>query len=59
MDYSFLLKTQPKLVKLFNNGFKKNRLSQVYLLDGVKGTPKTQAAIGVLLIIKNKHSMQE
>ena len=45
MDYSFLLKTQPKLVKLFNNGFKKNRLSQVYLLDGVKGTPKTQAAM--------------
>lgn len=45
MDYSFLLKTQPKLVKLFSNGYKKNRLSQVYLLDGVKGTPKTQAAM--------------
>lgn len=45
MDYSLLLKTQPKLVKLFNNGFKKNRLSQVYLLDGVKGTPKMQAAM--------------
>ena len=45
MDYSFLLKTQPKLVKLFNNGFKKNRLAQVYMLDGVKGTPKIQAAM--------------
>ncbi len=45
MDYSFLLKTQPKLVKLFDNGFKKNRLAQVYLLDGAKGTPKTQAAM--------------
>lgn len=45
MDYSLLLKTQEKLVKLFNNSFKKNRLSQVYLLDGVKGTPKMQAAM--------------
>lgn len=45
MDYSFLLKTQTKLVRLFNNGLKKNRLSQVYLIEGAQGTPKMQAAM--------------
>lgn len=45
MDYSFLLKTQSKLVRLFNNGLKKNRLAQVYLIEGDHGTPKMQAAM--------------
>lgn len=45
MDYSFLLKTQSKIVKLFNNGLKKDRLAQVYLIEGIQGTPKMQAAM--------------
>ena len=45
MDYSFLLKTQSKIVKLFNNGLKKDRLAQVYLIEGMQGTPKMQAAM--------------
>lgn len=45
MDFNFLLKTQPKVVKLIDNSLKKNRVSQVYLFDGVKGTPKYQAAM--------------
>lgn len=45
MDYSFLNKTQPKLIKLLTNGYKKNRISQVYLFEGAKGTPKMQAAM--------------
>lgn len=45
MDFNFLFKTQPKVVKLIDNSLKKNRVSQVYLFDGVKGTPKYQAAM--------------
>ena len=55
MDFSFLFKTQPKVVKLIENSLKKNRISQVYLFDGVKGTPKYQAAmyLASLLLCEN------
>ena len=45
MDYTVLFKTQPKFVKLISNSVKKNRLSQVYLLSGDKGTPKMHGAM--------------
>lgn len=57
MDYSFLLKTQTKLIKLFNNGLKKNRLSQVYLIEGTQGTPKMQAAMYLAnMILCDEHN---
>ena len=45
MDFKFLEETQPKFIKLINNSIKKDRLAQVYLFDGVKGTPKMQGAM--------------
>ena len=57
MDYTVLFKTQPKFVKLINNSVKKNRLSQVYLLSGDKGTPKMQGAMylaNMILCEKNE-----
>ena len=45
MDFSFLQKTQSRVVKVLQNGIKKNRTAQVYLFDGAKGTPKMQAAM--------------
>lgn len=56
MDFNFLFKTQPKVVKLIENSLKKNRVSQVYLFDGVKGTPKYQAAMFLAskLLCENK-----
>lgn len=57
MDFNFLFKTQPKVVKLINNSLKKDRISQVYLFDGVKGTPKYQAAMYLAsLLLCEKHS---
>ena len=44
MDFSFLLKTQSRVVKILQNAIKKDRTAQVYLFDGDKGTPKMQAA---------------
>lgn len=45
MDFKVLFETQSRFVNLINNSYKKNRLSQVYLLEGVKGTPKMQGAM--------------
>ena len=45
MDFKFLEETQPKFIKLINNSIKKNRLAQVYLFDGAKGSPKMQGAM--------------
>ena len=45
MDFKVLEETQPRFIKLIDNSIKKNRLAQVYLLDGVKGTPKMQGAM--------------
>lgn len=57
MDYSFLIATQTKLIKLFHNSFTKNRLAQVYLIEGSKGTPKMQAAMYLAnLILCDNHN---
>ena len=44
MDFSRFKKTQPKVLKLLENSYKKNRLVHAYLLEGAKGTPKLEAA---------------
>lgn len=61
MDFNFLFKTQPKVVKIINNSMKKNRIAQVYLFDGVKGTPKMQAAmyLASLLLCENHNGCGE
>ena len=61
MDFTVLFKTQPKFVKLINNSVKKNRLSQVYLLSGDKGTLKMQGALYLasLLLCENKNACGE
>ena len=51
MDFSLLFKTQTKFVSLINNSAKKNRLSQVYLLSGDKGTQKMQGALYLASLI--------
>lgn len=58
MDFSFLLKTQSRVVKVIQNGIKKNRTAQVYLFDGAKGTPKMQAAmyLSSLLLCDNHNA---
>lgn len=55
MDFKVLFETQPNVVKLIQNSYKKGRLSQVYLFDGVKGTPKMQGAmyLASLLLCEN------
>ena len=61
MDFSFLLKTQERVVKILQNGIKKNRTAQVYLFDGAKGTPKMQAALYLasFLLCDNKNACGE
>ena len=44
MDFSTLLRTQTKVIKLLNNSILKNRLVGVYLFEGAKGTQKIEAA---------------
>lgn len=57
MDYQFLKNTQPKFIKTIDNSFKNNRLAQVYLFDGVKGTPKMLGAMYFAnLILCEKHN---
>ncbi len=58
MDFSYLMKTQPDVIKLINNSIKKNRLSQVFLFDGVKGTPKYQASMYLCyMLLCDDHNM--
>ena len=61
MDFSFLLKTQSRVVKILQNGIKKNRTAQVYLFDGAKGTPKMQAAmyLASMLLCDNHNACGE
>lgn len=61
MDFSFLFKTQPRVVKVIDNAFKKNRTAQVYLFDGAKGTPRMQAAmyLAYLLLCENHNACGE
>lgn len=44
MKFDTLLKNQKKVIKLFQNSFKKNRLVHTYLFEGAKGTSKLDAA---------------
>ena len=44
MMYDSFLKNQPKVVKLIENSFKKNRLVHTYLFEGPRGTSKLEAA---------------
>lgn len=51
MDFKILEETQPRFIKLINNSIKKDRLAQVYLFDGAKGTPKMQGAMYLASLI--------
>ncbi len=44
MDFDTLLKTQKKVIKLFHNSLRKDRLVHTYLFEGAKGTSKIEAA---------------
>lgn len=44
MKYDLFLNNQPKVLKLINNSFKKNRLVHTYLFVGARGTSKLEAA---------------
>lgn len=44
MNFEILKKSQPKVVKLFRNGVRKNRLVHTYLFEGPSGTNKLDAA---------------
>lgn len=45
MDFSNLFTNQPNIVKMINKSFNNNRLSQVYLFYGERGTLKMDAAL--------------
>jgi len=45
MDFNNLFTNQPSIVKMINKSFNNNRLSQVYLFHGEKGTLKMDAAL--------------
>lgn len=45
MDFNNLFTNQPNIVKMINKSFNNNRLSQVYLFYGEKGTLKMDAAL--------------
>ncbi len=44
MKFDILLKSQPQVIKLFQNSLRKGRLVHTYLFDGAKGTSKLEAA---------------
>ena len=45
MDFTNLFANQPEVVKMINKSFNNNRLSQVYIFHGQKGTLKMDAAL--------------
>lgn len=45
MGFEKLKKTQPKVVKIIDSSIKMDRLVQVQLFEGAKGTPKMDAAL--------------
>lgn len=45
MKFDTLLRTQRKVIKLFENSLRKKRLVHIYLFEGAKGTPKLEAAL--------------
>lgn len=44
MKFDLFLSSQPKVLKLIHNSFKKNRLVHTYLFEGPRGTAKLEAA---------------
>ena len=56
MDFNLLFKTQSKFVNLIKSSISKDRLSQVYLLSGDKGTLKKEGALYLasLILCENK-----
>ncbi|MCK9470517.1 MAG: hypothetical protein M0Q88_02055 [Bacilli bacterium] len=44
MKYDLFINNQPKVLKLINNSFKKNRLVHTYLFEGPRGTSKLEGA---------------
>ncbi|MGI6768368.1 MAG: hypothetical protein ACOX43_04685 [Bacilli bacterium] len=56
MKFDTLLKTQKKVIKLFQNSLRKNRVVHTYLFEGAKGTPKLEAAYYFAALIFCKHS---
>ena len=44
MTYEELIKNQPEVIRLFQNGKKSNRLFHAYLLEGDSGTGTYEAA---------------
>jgi DNA polymerase-3 subunit delta' len=56
VKFDTLLKTQKKVIKLFQNSLRKNRLVHTYLFEGAKGTPKLEAAYYFAAMIFCKHS---
>lgn len=45
MDFNSLKMKQPRVMKILENSIKMNRLVQVILLEGAKGTPKMDTAL--------------
>ena len=56
MNIDLFLNSQPKVLKLINNSFKKNRLVHTYLFEGPRGTSKLEGAyyLAMKLLCKNK-----
>ena len=48
MDFTNLFTNQNEIVKIINKSFKNERLSQVYIFHGQKGTLKMDAALYLL-----------
>lgn len=51
MDFSNLFMNQSEIVKMINKSFKNDRLSQVYLFYGEKGTLKMDAALYIASLV--------
>ncbi len=51
MDFSNLLMNQVEIVNMINKSFKNDRLSQVYLFHGEKGTLKMDAALYIASLV--------
>lgn len=51
MDFNNLFTNQPNIVKMINKSFNNNRLSQVYLFHGEKGTLKMDGALYLASLI--------
>jgi len=57
VPFNVLYETQPNVIKLLNNSFKKKRLVHTYLFEGAQGTAKLDAAyyLASLLLCSEKN----